>query len=91
MSNERHVDKLLSIFDLTITEALRLPEALSIRVMFIYDRAENVRKFLILNDKIPKHTRDKVKLWLEENIDAYHIAHGLKSNQLNADNLQISL
>lgn len=91
MSKIRHVDKLLSVFDLTICEALSLTETISIRVMFIYDRVEKVRKFVILNDKIRKQTSDKVTLWLEENVDAYHVAYGLESNQLDADNLPNSL
>lgn len=91
MSKIRHVDKLLSVFDLTICEALSLTETISIRVMFIYDRVEKVRKFVILNDEIRKQTSDKVTLWLEENVDAYHVAYGLESNQLDADNLPNSL
>jgi hypothetical protein len=91
MSKRRNVDKLLSVFDLTIGEVLNLTEAISIRVMFIYDRVENVRKFVILNDNIRKQTSEKLKLWLEENLDTYHVAHGLESNQLNADNLPNSL
>ena len=91
MSKRRHVDKLLSVFDLTICEALSLTETISIRVMFIYDREEKVRKFVILNDKIRKQISDKITLWLEENVDAYHVAHGLESNQLDGDNLPNSL
>jgi hypothetical protein len=91
MSKIRHVDKLLSVFDLTICEALSLTETISIRVMFIYDRVEKVRKFVILNDKIRKQTSDKLTLWLEENVDAYHVAYGLESNQLDADNMPNSL
>ena len=91
MSKKRHVDKLLSVFDLTICEALRLPQTISIRVMFIYDRVADVRKFVILNDKIRKQTSDKLTLWLQENLDVYHVAHGLKSNQLDADDLSNSL
>ena len=91
MSKKRHVDKLLSVFDLTICEALSLTETISIRVMFIYDRVEEVRKFVILNDKMRKQTSDKLTLWLQENVDVSHVAHGLKSNQLDADNLLSSL
>ena len=91
MSKRRHVDKLLSVFDLTIGEALNLTEAISIRVMFIFDRVENVRKFVILDDNIRKQTSDKLKLWLEENIDVSHVAHRLESNQLDADNLLNSM
>ncbi|MGD8228260.1 MAG: hypothetical protein PVH82_09920 [Desulfobacteraceae bacterium] len=91
MNNKRHVDKLLSVFDLTIGEALSLTETISIRVMFIYDREEKIRKFVILNDKIRKQTSDKLALWLEENVDVYHVAHGLESNILNGDSLPNSL
>jgi hypothetical protein len=91
MSEKRHVDKLLSVFDLTIRDALSLTETISIRVMFIYDRVAEIRKFVILNDKIRKQTSDKLTLWLQENVDVSHVAHGLKSNQLDADNLLSSL
>jgi hypothetical protein len=91
MNKIRQVDKLLSVFDLKICEALSLTDTISIRVMFIYDRVEKVRKFVILNDKIKKHTLDKLKLWLEENLDIYYVAHGLESNQLDGDNLLNSL
>ena len=91
MSKKRHVDKLLSVFDLTVCEALRLPETISIRVMFIYDRVKKVRKFVILNDKLRRQTSDKLSLWLEENVEVSHVAHGLESNLLDADNLPNSL
>jgi hypothetical protein len=38
MGSKRFLDKLLSVFDLTICKALGLPESVSTRVMFLYDR-----------------------------------------------------
>ena len=87
MENRRYYDSLFSVFDLTIREALDLPNSVSIRVMFMYEREENERKFVILNTEIQKDMHDRLSLWLEENIDVDDIAYGLKSNQLDADNL----
>jgi hypothetical protein len=55
--------------------------------MFIYDRKEGLRKFLILNNGGPRDMDAKLTAWLEENIDLSHIIYGLKSNELDADNL----
>jgi hypothetical protein len=85
MASKRHYDSLSSVFDLTIREALGLPESVSIRVMLKYDRARNERKFVILNAEIPKEMQDRLISWLEENVETDHIAYGLKSNELDAD------
>ena len=85
MASRRHYDSLFSVFDLTIHEALGLPESVSIRVMLKFDRARNERKFVILKAEIPKEMQDRLTSWLEENIDIDDIAYGLKSNELDAD------
>jgi hypothetical protein len=85
MGSKRHVNKLLSVFDLTIWEALALPENVSCRVMFIYDKKQKLKRFNILNNGIPKEIHMKLTLWLEQNICVNDIAFGLKSNELNAD------
>ena len=87
MASKRHYDSLSSVFDLTIREALGLPESVSIRIMLTYDRERNERKFVILNAEIPKDMQDRLISWLEENVETDHIAYGLKSNELDADRL----
>ena len=87
MVSKRHYDSLSSVFDLTIREALGLPESVSIRIMLTYDRERNERKFVILNAEIPKDMQDRLISWLEENVETDHIAYGLKSNELDADRL----
>ena len=91
MGSERLVDDLLSVFDLTICEALGLPESVSTRVMFLYNKERGLKKFLILNNEMPKDLVDKLSTWLEKNIDVHYIASSLKSNELDADDLQRGL
>ena len=85
MGSKRHVNKLLSVFDLKIWEALGLPENVSCRVMFIYDKKQNLKKFNVLKNGMPKEIHRKLTLWLEQNIRVDDVAFGLKSNELNAD------
>ena len=87
MGSKRNYDSLFSVFDLIISEALGLPESVSIRVMLTYDRKLNERKFVILNTAIQKDMYDRLTSWLEENIDIDDIAYGLKSNELDAESL----
>jgi hypothetical protein len=86
MGSERFLDQLLSVFDLTICKALGLPESVSTRVMFLYDRKGGHKKFLVSNNGLPKDLVDQVTSWLEKNIDVHNITI-LKENKLDADNL----
>jgi hypothetical protein len=86
MGSERFLDKLLSVFDLTICDALGLPESVSTRVMFLYDRGGGHKEFLVSNNGLPKDLVDQVTSWLEKNIDVHNITI-LKENKLDADNL----
>jgi hypothetical protein len=85
MGSKRHVNKLLSVFDLTIWEALGLSENVSCRVMFIYDKKQKLKRFNVLKNGMPKEIHRKLTLWLEQNISVDDVAFGLKSNELNAD------
>jgi hypothetical protein len=87
MGSERFLDKLLSVFDLTICKALELPESVSTRVMFLYDREGGHKEFLVSNNGLPKDLVDQVTSWLEKNIDAHNITSILKANKLDADDL----
>ena len=86
MTAERHVDGLVSVFNLRIGQALGLPQRLSTRVMYTYDRQENRRNFTILSRDIPEEMNIKLKSWLEKNIFTDVICD-LKSNELDGDRI----
>jgi hypothetical protein len=88
MGSERILDKLLSVFDLTICKAIGLPESVSTRVMFLYDREGGHKKFLVTNNGMPKDLIDQVTSWLEKNVNVHYITSILKKNKLDADALQ---
>ncbi|MBW1717138.1 MAG: hypothetical protein JRI94_09135 [Deltaproteobacteria bacterium] len=69
MEKKRHVNKLLSVFDLSDCGDLSLPGGALSRVMFAYDEKEDSREFTILTREIPEEIRSKITSWLEENID----------------------
>jgi len=88
MGSERILDKLLSVFDLTICNAIGLPESVSTRVMFLYDREGDHKKFIVTNNGMPKDLIDQVTSWLEKNVNVHNITSILKKNKLDADALQ---
>ena len=69
MEKKRHVNKLLSVFDLSDCRDLNLPGGALGRVMFSYDEKEDSRKFTILTREIPEEIRSKITSWLEKNVD----------------------
>jgi hypothetical protein len=87
MENERQVERLLSVFNLTIHECLRLPERVCTGVLFLYDKGENMKEFTVLNKDIAADVSSRIASWLEENLDATDFAAALKSNTLDADAL----
>jgi hypothetical protein len=87
MGSERFLDKLLSVFDLTICKAIELPESVSTRVIFLYDREGDHKKFLVTNNGLPKDLIERVTSWLEKNVDVHNINSILKKNKLDADAL----
>lgn len=68
MEKKRHVNKLLSVFDLSDCRDPSPPAGVLGRVMFAYDERENLREFKILAGEIPDEIRRKITSWLEENI-----------------------
>ena len=87
MGSERFLDKLLSVFDLTICKAIELPESVSTRVIFLYDRQGDHKKFIVTNNGMPKDLIEQVTSWLEKNVDVHNINFILKKNKLDADAL----
>jgi hypothetical protein len=85
LEENRNLDRMLAIFDLTVRKALNLPKDLSTRVMFVYDRERNVKEYTLLGNRLPEGVAHKVTRWLEENVDVHDIAFRLVANRLNAD------
>jgi hypothetical protein len=73
MNNQRHVKKLLSVFDLQDCPSLRLPKGVSSRVMFHYDEKANIKEFKILNRNITGDEDSRIRKWLHEHTD--HMDH----------------
>ena len=88
MGTRRNVDNLVSVFDLTVGKALDLRESVSRRVIFIYDRKRNVKRFIIIGNEIPDDLERKLTSWLGENIQVDDIAFGLRGNRLDADSFK---
>ena len=84
MGSKRHVDKLMSVFDFKICAKLGLSEAISTRIIFIYDGREQQKEILIANNNIKEDIQEKLKSWIFENIDVQDVMH-MKSKELDAD------
>jgi hypothetical protein len=87
MEKRRGVEKLLSILDLTIGEALNLPESLSTRVMLAYDGRRNKKEFTVLGKEITGDMKERIRIWLEENVDIDDVICNLESNHIDGDRI----
>jgi hypothetical protein len=87
MEERRGVEKLLSILDLTIGEALNLRESLSTRVMLFYDAKRSKKEFTVLDQGITGDMKDRIRIWLEENVDIDEVIFELKSNHIDGDGI----
>lgn len=88
MEEQRDMDRMLAVFDLTVREALNLPENLSIRVMLVYDKGRNIKEYTLPGHQLPELLVQRVTQWLEENVDVHDIAFRLVANRLDADYFQ---
>ena len=91
MGTDRNVEKLLSVFDLKISETRDIPKSATARVLFVYDKKTNTKKFVIVNTDIPRNGVSGVVSWLEKNIDVDRLAFGLESNRLDVSWSQVAL
>jgi hypothetical protein len=69
MNTIRYVDKLVSVFDLPSNHHLHPHETDRTRVMLVYDKGENIKRFRILNKELSNEAAKRIASWLEENID----------------------
>ena len=79
MAEERYLDKLMSIFSFTAGKDLGLLKNVSTQVMFVYNRKANIKKFNLIDEKMPEDLNRKITAWLEKNMDVEDVLHGLKS------------
>jgi hypothetical protein len=87
MDNKRAIHKLSTILDLfnhNATEGLKGRHA--VRIRFDYDGLNNSHEYTVLNREIPRESADSIIMWLNKNVNAEDIIHGLKSNILDAGN-----
>jgi hypothetical protein len=77
MEEKREVVRSLSVFDLNSTKTPHLPENTSARIMFIYDKLNNIREYKVLDSGMTEETDRRIRSWLEENIKVDDVIHGL--------------
>jgi predicted type IV restriction endonuclease len=90
MSTKRDVNRLVSVFDLKVHRALRLPRSISSRVVLSYDKRENKKEFKVLNRDISEKTNKMITSWLEENFDIHAITPSLGLEEIDVDDLAIA-
>lgn len=90
MDRKRHVNRLLSIFDLGDYRGSGLPADLSARVMFLYDEKENVSEFRMLDRDLPIETNLKIASWLRDNLNVADLIHKLSYRADDAETIDPS-
>lgn len=80
MEKERLIHNMLSVLDLKIIDGSNLEELASARMVFIFDHRKYVREFSIVDSKMPHEFQDKLRTWLERNIDLAQISGAMNSN-----------
>jgi hypothetical protein len=88
MEKRREVVRSLSIFNLNANKIPHLPENTSARIMFVYDKLNNIREYKILDSAMTEETGRQIRSWLEDNIEIDDVIHGLNSSNINADDFQ---
>jgi hypothetical protein len=91
MGTNRSVENLLSVFDLKVSKTRDIPRSATARVLFVYDKKTNTKRFVIVDTDIPRDSVSGILSWLEKNIDVDHLAFGLESNRLNVSWSQVPL
>lgn len=80
MEKERLTHNMISVLDLKIIDSSDLEELASARIVFVFDHRKNVRQFSIVDSKMPHEFQDKLRTWLEKNIDLSQITGAMNSN-----------
>jgi hypothetical protein len=82
MASERAINTLLSVFDLKIIDGSNLKELASARIVFIFDKNKDLREFSIVDSKMPHELQERLRAWLEKNIDPGKIINAVKSDPI---------
>ena len=77
MGEKRYINSLYSIFDLPPTEELVVEGNEPARVMMIYDRGLNLRKFKVVNRGLPAEAKNTITSWLQKNSHICDAIHGI--------------
>jgi hypothetical protein len=85
---KRNVDNLYCIFDLSICKAMHLSKPISTRVIFAYDRNENIKKIMILDKSITQAMSSRLSSWLENNVEIDDILYHIRSEEIDIDELK---
>ena len=82
MEKERHVESLMSVFNLNLHKHLKLTNRISTRVMLLYDKKEDTIDFRLLDKNLTASLSNRIESWLEQNIHISDIACGFNANCL---------
>lgn len=74
---KRYINNLYSVFDLPQTEEFSIEQNEPTRVMMIYDRGLNLRKFQVLNRGLPAEAKNMIVSWLQKNSHICDAIHGI--------------
>jgi hypothetical protein len=69
MEDRTGVEKIMTVFDLADCGLSHLAAKTATRVMLIYDRSENQKHFIILDNTMSQSLRASVSSWLEKNYE----------------------
>jgi len=75
--NKRYINNLYSVFDLPQTGEFSIKQNEPTRVMMIYDRGLNLRKFEVLNRGLPAEAKNMITSWLQKNSHICDAIHGI--------------
>ena len=75
--NKRYINNLYSVFDLPNEGELSVEGNEPTRVMMIYDRGLNLRKFEVVNRRFPAEAKNMITSWLEKNSHICDEIHGI--------------
>ena len=75
--NKRYINNLYSVFDLPQTGESSIEQNEPTRVMMIYDRGLNLRKFQVLNRGLPAEAKNMITSWLQKNSHICDAIHGI--------------
>jgi len=74
---QRYINSLYSVFDLPKGGELSVEGNEPTRVMMLYDRGLNLRKFEVLNRGLPFEDKDMIISWLQKNSHICDAIHGI--------------